>query len=110
MKLLAKNIISENIKMFSLNHINKLLYNVAGFIKFLIKTIANIVASNSNANSAPLDKTGGNPSINPAIQLNDDISNDKIYINPAPVTMTPSLIKMLLLIPKIIVTINLVLV
>lgn len=47
-KFLVKNVIPKNIKKFVLNNIDKLLYKIAKFIKFLIKTIANIVASSSN--------------------------------------------------------------
>ena len=36
-----------------------------------------MVAGSSDIDSTPLDKIGDNPTSNPAVQLKDDISNDK---------------------------------
>lgn len=77
MKLLAKNVTSENIEKFFLNNINKLLYKVARFMRSLIRTAINIVAGSSDVDFAPSDKIGDNPPTNPAVQSKDDISNDK---------------------------------
>lgn len=50
-KLLAKNIFFEkNIEKFFLNKIDKLLYQITGFIKSLIKIKANIYVFNFNVN------------------------------------------------------------
>lgn len=50
MKFLAKSIILETLEQFFLNHINKLLYKVARFIKFLIRIVTNIVVGIFNIN------------------------------------------------------------
>lgn len=52
-KLLAKNVTLKNIEKYFLNNINKLLYKIARFAKFLIRIATNIVANGFNTNFAP---------------------------------------------------------
>lgn len=76
-KLPAKKVSSKTLEWFSLNNIKKLLYKVAKFTKFLIKTAIKIVADTFGINFMPSDLTDNNQSINVVVQLGDNTSNNK---------------------------------
>lgn len=60
MKLLIKLIVFKIAEIFSMNIINKLLYKITRFIKFLLKTIINIIVNNFNLYFTFLDQISSN--------------------------------------------------